>query len=182
MSTFHSFVYSLTMFLQTCLGICNNNTSIFFNNINLLPSSLPYVLTQFNKLKKTKKIFNLKNKINYTKSNHKLGPTNKAGKSRTSLSSSPVLRKGLVWFGFRHLNISNLRFNFKVVSFMFICRRSFTYITTLEIFKLIHELNHNYTSVRGVWDSNIISPVFLSNPLLYNEILKHPTKSLNIVH
>nr|QAX27088.1 ribosomal protein L4 [Babesia motasi]QAX27117.1 ribosomal protein L4 [Babesia motasi] len=81
-----------------------------------------------------KKIFNLKNKYNSTKSRNK--------KSKTYHSSSHIARKGLVWFGLRHLYLNKYMQHYKsfLLSMLFNFRSNLI-TTNLECIKFLYYIN-----------------------------------------
>nr|QKG04091.1 ribosomal protein L4 [Babesia gibsoni] len=107
--------------------------NILLNNLNKYNISFKYISLYIKNIIK-KLIFNLKNKINSTKSNSK--------KSKNYYSTSHIVRKGLIWYGLRQLHLKSYNNIFKKILILNIFNfRSNISLYTLESIKFLYYLN-----------------------------------------
>nr|APQ42906.1 ribosomal protein L4 [Babesia sp. Lintan]QAX27026.1 ribosomal protein L4 [Babesia motasi]QAX27057.1 ribosomal protein L4 [Babesia motasi] len=142
---------------------------------NLYKNNLTYknILIYLKNILK-RKIFNLKNKYNSTKSRNK--------KSKTYHSSSHTVRKGLVWFGLRNLYLHKYRSEYKnlLLSMMFNFRSNII-ITNLECIKFLYYikgLNSNYFKL-VLNNSKYLNYIANSNE---NLLYKKNNTNINLIH
>lgn len=163
-------IYSLVLNLHPHFTQFIKNTfSVFIYNIKQNNGSYFFVLKQLKTFLTVFQTYNLRNKINYNKSKRSIGPTNKAGKSRTSSSASHLLRKGLVWFGLRHYKTKHFSLSTKLLLTLLINKRSFISLTNLETLKIYNELNHSYLTF--IIPLQLLSPFFSVKNKFYRYLL-----------
>nr|APQ42876.1 ribosomal protein L4 [Babesia sp. Xinjiang]QAX26966.1 ribosomal protein L4 [Babesia sp. Xinjiang]QAX26996.1 ribosomal protein L4 [Babesia sp. Dunhuang] len=133
-----------------------SNYSIVICNLSKYNTSYKCIL-RYLKIALKKKLFNLRNKFNSTKSTNK--------RSKTYHFSSHSVRKGLVWFGLRRLsvNIKNKMYNKIIIAKLFNIRSNLI-INSLEYIKFLYYIKSlSCKKYMKLILTNILGSVYIPN-------------------
>nr|AXX76214.1 ribosomal protein L4 [Babesia duncani] len=159
-------MYKLLFNLQFYIN--NYITYIYINKLNKI--NLTYnIIINYIKILFTKKLFNFRNKLNFNKSGNKIFKK-KSGHARISDLSSHILKKGIIWFGFRNAQINKQKIipilN-KLSIYLLFNKRSNLIIYNLEIIKFLYNITNNinfiYNNIINISKKNYINFIYYNN-------------------